>query len=184
MATAAPRIKKMYLDEVVPALMQKHGYKNKMEVPRLSKIILNMGLGKSTVEPKIVETAAADMARIAGQKPVITRAKKAISNFKLRKGLPIGCMVTLRQRQMYEFFDRLCNVALPRVRDFKGISPKSFDGRGAYTLGVREHYIFPEIEVDKVEKTFGMNVTLVTTAKTPAEAKSLLTQMGLPFREN
>ncbi len=179
------RLKDHYQKTVVPQLMSKFGYKNPMQVPRLQKIVLNMGLGKAGVaDPKVVDIAATEMGKITGQKPVITRAKKAISNFKLRQGLPIGCMVTLRQHHMYEFLDRLCNVALPRVRDFKGISPKGFDQGGSYTLGIREHIIFPEIDFDKVEKILGMNVTFVTTAQNKDEAKTLLQFMGMPFREN
>ncbi len=179
-----PRLKERYQKEVVPALMKQFGYKNKLQVPRMEKVVLNMGLGKSLQDPKIVETAVADMAKITGQKPVITRAKKAIANFKLRKGLQIGCMVTLRANHMFEFMDRFCNITLPRVRDFKGISPKGFDQRGNYTMGVREHIIFPEIDFDKVEKTLGMNITFVTTAKTREEAQGLLGLMGMPFRKN
>jgi large subunit ribosomal protein L5 len=179
-----PRIREQYDKEAVPALMKQFGYKNRLQVPRLERIVLNMGLGKGTADPKIVETGASEQAKIAGQKPVVTRAKKAISNFKLRKGLQIGAMVTLRQRNMYEFMDRLCNVALPRVRDFKGVSPKSFDTRGNYTLGIREHIIFPEIDFDKVDKVLGMNVTFVTTARTSEEAKALLGYLGMPFRKN
>ena len=179
-----PRIKETYKKEIVGQMMQKFGYKNKMEVPKLEKIVCNMGLGKAVMESKLIEVAAAEMAKITGQKPVVTRAKKAIANFKLRRGLPIGCRVTLRANHMYEFFDRLCNVALPRVRDFKGISPKGFDKSGNYTLGIVEHIIFPEIDFDKTEKVLGMNVTFVTTAKTDDEARNLLSILGMPFRKN
>jgi len=179
-----PRVKTLYTEKVVPELMKKFGYKNRLQVPSLEKIVLNMGLGKATAEPKVIDTAVEEMSSITGQKPVVTRAKKAIANFKLRRGLAIGCMVTLRESRMYEFFDRFCNVALPRVRDFKGISPRSFDNRGSYTLGLREHIIFPEVDFDKVEKTLGMNITFVTNAKTKEEAKSLLSLLGMPFREN
>jgi large subunit ribosomal protein L5 len=178
------RLKEQYYKEVVPGLMEEFGYKNRLQAPRLQKVVLNMGLGKSLADPKVIEAATADMAKIAGQKPVVTRAKKAIANFKLRKGLQIGCMVTLRSNQMFEFVDRFCNIALARVRDFRGVSPKGFDQRGSYTMGIREHVIFPEIDFDKVEKILGMNITFVTTAKTPAEAQSLLTRLGMPFRKN
>ncbi|MFH1018384.1 MAG: 50S ribosomal protein L5 [Pseudomonadota bacterium] len=179
-----PRLKERYQKEVVPSLMKQFGYKNRLEVPRPEKVVLNMGLGKSLADPKVIETAVADMATIVGQKPVVTRAKKAIANFKLRKGLQIGCMVTLRSNQMFEFMDRLFNIALPRVRDFKGVSPKGFDQKGNYTMGVKEHIIFPEIDFDKVEKILGMNITFVTTARTPEEAQSLLGLMGMPFRKS
>jgi len=180
-----PTIKTRYQKEVVPEMMKRFGYKNRFQVPKMDKIVLNMGLGKAAVvDVKIIDIAAGDLSKITGQKPVVTKAKKAIANFKLRRGLAVGCTVTLRQARMYEFFDRLCNVALPRVRDFKGVPAKSFDGRGGYTLGIREHSIFPEIDYDKVEKTIGLNVTFNTTAKTPDEAKALLSLMGMPFREN
>ena len=178
------RLNEVYRKQTVPTLMKEFGYKNPMQVPRLEKIVLNMGLGKATADPKIVDFAVDELGKITGQKPVITRAKKAIANFKIRRDLAIGCMVTLRGKIMYEFLDRFCNVALPSVRDFKGVSPKSFDGKGAYTLGIREHIIFPEIDFDKVDKILGMNVTFVTTARSPKEAKGLLTHLGMPFREN
>jgi large subunit ribosomal protein L5 len=179
------RLKERYLKETVPSLMKQFALKNRMQVPGLRKIVLNMGLGKmAVVDGKVIDVAAQDLGKITGQRPVVTKAKKAISNFKLRKGLSIGCMVTLRQDRMYEFMDRLCNVALPRVRDFKGVSPKGFDGRGSYTLGLKEHVIFPEIDVDKVEKVFGMNVTFVTSARNKEQTRGLLSQMGMPFREN
>ncbi len=178
------RLKDVYRKEIVSAMMKQFGYKNVMQVPKLTKIVLNMGLGKAVQDPKVIDAATQEMAKIVGQKPVITRAKKAIANFKLRRDLPIGCMVTLRKNHMYEFLDRLLNVTLPRVRDFKGVAPKAFDGRGSYTLGIKEHTIFPEIDFDKVDKMLGMNVTFVTTAKTVKETKGLLSLMGMPFREN
>lgn len=179
------RLREAFTKEIVPALMKQFSFKNRMQVPCLKKIVLNVGLGKMAIaDPKIIDTATQDLAKITGQKPVVTKAKKAISNFKLRRGLSIGCMVTLRQNRMYEFMDRLCNVALPRVRDFKGVSSKGFDGRGSYTLGLREQVIFPEVDFDKVEKSFGMNVTFVTTAKNKEEARGLLALLGMPFREN
>jgi large subunit ribosomal protein L5 len=171
-----------YLQEVVPALIRDHGYTNTMAVPRLEKIVLNMGLGEAVQNPKILDGAVEEMAAISGQRPVITKAKKAISNFKLREGMPIGVMVTLRGRRMYEFLERFVSVALPRVRDFKGVPDRSFDGRGNYSLGVREQVIFPEINLDKVDKVKGMTVVICTTAKSDAEAKSLLRALGMPFR--
>jgi len=171
-----------YLQEVVPALIRDHGYTNTMAVPRLEKIVLNMGLGEAVQNPKILDGAVEEMAAISGQRPVITKAKKAISNFKLREGMPIGVMVTLRGRRMYEFLERFVSVALPRVRDFKGVPDRSFDGRGNYSLGVREQVIFPEINLDKVDKIKGMTVVICTTAKSDAEAKSLLRALGMPFR--
>jgi large subunit ribosomal protein L5 len=178
------RLKENYQKKIVPELMKEFGYSNKFQVPKLEKIVLNMGLGRAIADPKVVETAVEEMTKICGQKPVVTRAKKAIANFKLRQGLAIGCMVTLRQNTMYEFMDRFCNVALPRVRDFKGVPSKSFDQKGSYTMGIREHIIFPEIDFDKAEKILGMNITFVTTAKNRNEAKSLLTHLGMPFRKN
>jgi large subunit ribosomal protein L5 len=166
----------------VPALMKEFGYGNPMQVPRLEKIVLNIGLGEAISNAKLIDAAVDDLGVITGQRPVVTKAKKAIANFKLRQGLPIGVMVTLRQNRMYEFLDRLVTVALPRVRDFKGVSGKSFDGRGNYTLGLREQLIFPEINYDKVEKIKGMNITIVTTARTDAEARALLRLFGMPFR--
>ena len=162
-------------------MMKEFGYKNTMQVPRLEKITLNIGLGEATQNIKALDTAVVELAAIAGQKPVVTRAKKAIANFKLREGVPIGCMVTLRRERMYEFLDRLIHAALPRVRDFKGISDRSFDGRGNYSLGLREQIIFPEIQVDKVEKAHGMTVTIATSAKTDQEGRTLLKLMGMPF---
>jgi large subunit ribosomal protein L5 len=175
------RLKKKYHDEVVPVMMKEFGYQNSMQVPRLEKITVNVGLGEATQNIKALDTAVADIAAIAGQKPVVTRAKKAIANFKLREGVPIGCMVTLRRERMYEFLDRLIHVALPRVRDFKGVSDRSFDGRGNYSLGLREQIIFPEIQVDKVDKTRGMTISIATTAKTDQEGRALLRFLGMPF---
>ena len=175
------RLKSKYKDEVVPAMMKEFGYKNVMQVPKLEKITLNVGVGEATQNIKALDSSVAELAQITGQKPVITRAKKAIANFKLREGVPIGCTVTLRRDRMYEFLDRLIHVALPRVRDFKGISDRSFDGRGNYSLGLREQIIFPEIQADKVEKTRGMTVSITTTAKTDAEGRALLRFMDMPF---
>jgi large subunit ribosomal protein L5 len=175
------RLKQKYQDDVVPEMMKHFGYKNVMQVPKLEKITLNCGVGEATQNAKALDGAVAEMTAIAGQKPVVTRAKKAIANFKLREGVPIGCTVTLRRERMYEFLDRLIHVALPRVRDFKGISDRSFDGRGNYSLGLREQIIFPEIQADKVEKTRGLTVSFTTTAKTDDEGRQLLKLMGLPF---
>lgn len=175
------RLKKKYLEEVVPAMMKEFGYKNPFQVPRLEKVTLNAGLGEAIQNIKALDAAAAELAAVTGQKPVITRAKKAIANFKLREGVPIGCMVTLRRERMYEFLDRLIHVALPRVRDFKGVSDRSFDRRGNYSLGLREQIIFPEIQVDKVDKARGLTVSIVTTAKTDQEGKALLKYLGMPF---
>ena len=175
------RLKKKCLEEVVPAMMKEFGYKNPFQVPRLEKITVNIGLGEAIQNIKALEVAAAEVMAITGQKPVITRAKKAIANFKLREGVPIGCMVTLRRERMYEFLDRLIHVALPRVRDFKGVSDRSFDRRGNYSLGLREQIIFPEIQVDKVDKARGLTVSIVTTAKTDQEGKALLKYLGMPF---
>lgn len=176
------KFKEHYQQNVVPALMKRFNYRNVMEVPRLEKIVVNMGLGEAIENIKILDSAAQEMSGITGQKPVITKAKKSIAQFKLRKGLPIGCMVTLRKERMYEFFNRLVNTALPRVRDFKGISGKSFDGRGNYALGIREQLIFPEIHYDKIDKIKGMNIVIVTTARTDEEGKELLRLLGMPFR--
>jgi large subunit ribosomal protein L5 len=178
-----PRLYEMYKQEIIPLLMKQFNYKNIMQVPKLHKITLNMGVGKATQDPKLLEDAVRDLEMIVGQKPAIRKAKKAISNFKLRQGMAIGCMVTLRGARMYEFLDRLINIALPRVRDFRGVSDKSFDGRGNYTLGIKEHIIFPEINVDKVNRIYGMDITIVTTAKTDAEAYELLKAFGFPFRK-
>ncbi|MBW1975604.1 MAG: 50S ribosomal protein L5 [Deltaproteobacteria bacterium] len=176
------RLRQVYFDEIRPMLMERFRYKSPMQVPRLEKIVLNMGLGEAIQNPKILETASEDLALISGQRPVITRARKSIAAFKLRKGMPIGCMVTLRRGRMYDFMYKLINVALPRIRDFRGVSPRSFDGRGNYTLGIREHIIFPEIDYDKVDKIKGLNVTIVTTAETDEEARALLEGFGMPFR--
>jgi len=176
------RLKEKYKKEIVAGLMKKFGYKNVMQVPMLEKIVVNVGVGDAIQNAKLLDSAMSDLASITGQKPAIKRAKKAISNFKLKAGMPIGCMVTLRKNHMYEFFDRLVNVAIPRVRDFRGTSPTSFDGRGNYNLGVEEQIIFPEIDYDKVEKIRGMNITICTTAKTDEEGSELLKAMGMPFR--
>ncbi len=178
----AARLKIKYRDEVAPALRKEFGYSSPMAVPRIAMVKLNIGLGEATQNPRLMDGAAAELGAIAGQRPVITRARKSIAAFKLREGMPIGCAVTLRGERMYEFLDRLINIALPRVRDFRGISPKAFDGRGNYTLGLKEHSIFPEIDYSKVDKMKGMNVTFVTTAPTDAESLSLLRRMGMPFR--
>ena len=175
------RLKQKYDEQVVPAMLTQFGYKNPLQVPKLEKITVNVGLGEATQNIKALDAAVAEIAAITGQKPVITRAKKAIANFKLRAGVPIGCMVTLRRARMYEFLDRLIHVALPRVRDFKGISDRSFDGRGNYSLGLREQIIFPEISADKVDKARGMTVTINTSAKTDPEGRALLKLMGMPF---
>ena len=177
------RLKDLYMKEIMPALIKEFNYRNPMEVPKLEKIVINMGLGEAIQNIKLLDSATSELSLIIGQKPIITRAKKSIASFKLREGVPIGCMVTLRKERMYEFFDRLVNIALPRVRDFKGVSGKSFDGRGNYALGIKEHIIFPEIDYDKIDKVKGMNVVIVTTAKTDEEAKSLLTLLGVPFRD-
>ena len=176
------RLKEYYLKTVVPALIKEFDYKNHMQVPKMDKIVVNMGLGEAISNVKIIDGAVQEMAMITGQKPVITKAKKSIATFKLRQGMPIGCSVTLRKEVMYEFFDRLVNVALPKVRDFRGISPSAFDGRGNYSIGLHEQIIFPEIEYDKVEKVKGMNITIVTTARTDEEARVLLKLMGVPFK--
>jgi large subunit ribosomal protein L5 len=176
------RLAELYNKEMVAQLMKDQNYSNVMEVPKLVKIVLNMGLGEAIQNVKILDSAVEEMATIAGQRPVITKAKKSIASFKLRQGMPIGCSVTLRREKMYEFLDRLVSVSLPRVRDFKGISGKAFDGKGNYSMGIKEQLIFPEIDYDKVDKIKGMNITIVTTAKTDAEGKALLKLMGLPFR--
>jgi large subunit ribosomal protein L5 len=176
------KLKEVYQEKAVPALMKRFNYKNRMEVPKLEKIVVNMGLGEAIQNIKILDSAVQEISQISGQKPVITKAKKSIAQFKLRTGMSIGCMVTLRKERMYEFFNRLVNVALPRVRDFKGLSGKSFDGRGNYSLGIREQLIFPEIHYDKIDKVKGMNIVIVTTAKTDEEGKELLKLLGMPFR--
>ena len=176
------RLKELYNTEMIPRLMKDFNYRNVMEVPKLEKIVINMGLGEAIQNVKILDSAVVEMAAIAGQKPVITKAKKSIASFKLRQGMPIGCVVTLRRDKMYEFLDRLVNVSLPRVRDFKGVSPKGFDGMGNYSLGVKEQLIFPEINYDKVDKIKGMNITIVTSARNDEEGRALLKLMGMPFR--
>jgi len=176
------RLKEYYLKTVVPALVKEFDYKNPMQVPKMEKIVVNMGLGEAISNVKIIDGAVQEMAMITGQKPVVTKAKKSIATFKLRQGMPIGCSVTLRKEVMYEFFDRLVNVALPKVRDFRGISPTAFDGRGNYSIGLHEQIIFPEIEYDKIEKVKGMNITIVTSARTDEEARVLLKLMGVPFK--
>lgn len=178
---AVPRLKKKYQEEALPAMMKEFGYKNSLQVPRLEKVTLNMSLSEALQNVKVLDTAVAEIMAITGQKPVITRAKKAIANFKLREGVPIGCMVTLRRERMYEFLDRLIHIALPRVRDFKGISDRSFDRRGNYSLGLREQVMFPEIQADKVDKARGLTVSIVTTAKTDQEGRALLKYLGMPF---
>jgi large subunit ribosomal protein L5 len=181
--TNTPRLKSYYTDVVRQKLIEEFGYKNPMEVPTIDKIVLNMGVGEATADTKKVQTAAADLALIAGQKPVVTRARKAISTFKVRENMPIGAKVTLRKTRMYEFFDRLVTIALPRVRDFRGLNPKSFDGRGNYALGIKEHIIFPEINYDKVDQVWGMDIIVCTTARTDEEARALLRHMNFPFRQ-
>ncbi len=176
------RLHERYRKEVVPALAKRFGYKNTMAVPRLQKLTVNIGLGEASQNVKLLDAAAQELGQIAGQRPVITRAKKSIANFKIRKGMPIGCMVTLRGERMYEFLDRLANIVLPRVRDFKGLPPNSFDGRGNYTLGLRDQLVFPEIDYTRVDKIRGMNITLTTTARTDEEGRELLKQLGVPFR--
>ena len=175
------RLKDFYYDEIVDALTKKFGYTNKMQVPKLDKIVLNMGIGEAKENVKILENAAKDMETITGQKPVLTKAKNSVANFKIREGMPIGCKVTLRGEKMCEFLDRLVNLALPRVRDFRGVNPNSFDGRGNYALGLKEQYIFPEIEYDKIDKVRGMDIIFVTTAKTDEEARELLRLFNMPF---
>ncbi len=175
------RLSERYRKDIVPGLMKRFSYKNVMQVPRLDKIAINIGVGQATQDPKLVEVAARDLEIIVGQKPVITRAKKSVSNFKLRENMPIGCRVTLRQARMYEFLDRFISITVPRIRDFRGLSDKSFDGRGNYTVGIKEHTVFPEIDVDKIARLFGMDITFVTTAGTDQEAYELLRAFGMPF---
>lgn len=175
------RLKDQYQNEIVDAMIKKFGYKNIMEVPKLDKVVINMGVGEAKDNAKLLESAIADMEKIAGQKAVVTRAKNSVANFKIREGMPIGCKVTLRGEKMYEFVDRLVNLALPRVRDFRGVNPNAFDGRGNYALGIKEQIIFPEIEFDKVDKVRGMDIIFVTTAKTDEEARELLTLFNMPF---
>ncbi len=177
------RLKEQYQEKVIPALMKEFNYRNIMEVPKLEKVVINMGLGEAIQNAKVLDSAQSELGAITGQKPVVTKAKKSIANFKLRAGMPIGCKVTLRRNRMYEFFDRLVNVALPRIRDFKGVSGKCFDGRGNYALGIREQIIFPEIDYDKIDKIKGMNIVITTTAKSDEEGKALLKMMGMPFRD-
>ena len=178
------RLKEQYLKEIVPAMEKKFGYTNTMQVPKLNKIVVNMGVGEAKENAKLLESAMKDMEIITGQKPVMTTAKKSIANFKIREGMKIGCKVTLRGDRMYEFLDRLVNLSLPRVRDFRGVNPNAFDGRGNYALGIREQLIFPEIEYDKIDKTRGMDIIIVTTAKTDEEARELLTLFNMPFAKN
>ena len=175
------RLKDKYLNEVVPALMKKFNYKSVMEVPRIEKVIVNMGINDARENPKAIEAATGDMATITGQRPVVTKARKSIAAFKLREGMPVGAKVTLRAQKMYDFIDKLFNVNLPRVRDFRGVSPDAFDGRGNYTLGIKEQLIFPEIDYDKIDRVRGMDITIVTTAKTDEEARELLKNLGMPF---
>ena len=176
------RLKEQYKKEIVPALTKQFGYKTAMEVPRLTKIVLNMGVGEAVADKKILENAAGDLQKIAGQKPVVTKSRKSIAAFKIRSGYPVGCMVTLRNRRMYEFLDRLVTIALPRVRDFRGVSGRAFDSRGNYNMGIKEQIIFPEIEYDKIDALRGMNITIATTAKTDAEARALLAAFKFPFK--
>ena len=176
------RLYEYYINEVVPKLMETFQYKNRMQVPKLEKVVLNMGLGEAIQNIKIIDTAVDDLKAISGQKPIITRSKKSIAAFKLRTGMPIGCMVTLRRKRMYDFFSKLVNAALPRVRDFRGISGKAFDGRGNYSLGIQEHIIFPEIDYDKIDKIKGLNISIITTARTDEEGKELLRLLGMPFK--
>lgn len=176
-----PRLQEKYSQEVVPALMEKFGYKNIMEVPKLEKVVINMGVGEAKDNSKVLESAVGDLELITGQKPIVTRAKKSVANFKLRENMPIGCKVTLRKQKMYQFMDKLMNIAFPRVRDFRGISSKSFDGRGNYAVGIKEQLIFPEIEYDKIDKVRGMDIIVVTTANTDEEARELLRLLGMPF---
>jgi large subunit ribosomal protein L5 len=176
------RLQDRYKAEIVPRLKEKFGYRNVMQVPKLSKVVVNMGLGDAIENVKVIETAAAEISIITGQKPVVTKARKSIANFKLREGVPIGVMVTLRRDQMYHFLDKLIAIALPRVRDFKGVSPRGFDGRGNYTIGIKEQIMFPEVNYDKIDKIRGMNITIVTTARTDEEGLELLRLMGIPFR--
>jgi large subunit ribosomal protein L5 len=177
------RLKQHYTEVVAPSLKEKFGYQNPMQVPKLEKIVINMGVGEAVADRKKLDNAMADLAKISGQKPVATKARKSVANFKLRQGMPIGCKVTLRRERMYEFLDRLVTIALPRVRDFRGVSPKSFDGRGNYALGIREQIVFPEINYDEIDESRGMDVIICTTARTDEEARALLEGFGLPFRK-
>jgi large subunit ribosomal protein L5 len=178
-----PRLKKQYRDTIAPALIKEFGYKNAMEAPRIEKIVINMGIGEAVADSKKVQSALGDLAKIAGQKPAVTKSRKSIATYKLREGMPIGGKVTLRKQRMYEFLDRLVNVALPRVRDFRGLNPKSFDGRGNYAMGIKEHIIFPEINYDQVDQIWGMDVIVCTTARTDDEARALLKAFNFPFRQ-
>ncbi|MBW1831625.1 MAG: 50S ribosomal protein L5 [Deltaproteobacteria bacterium] len=182
MSDYQPRLRTKYKDEIIPQLMKDFGFKNVMQVPKLDRIVVNMGLGEAVQNAKLIESAVEELSAITGRKPVVTRAKKSIAGFKLREGMPIGVMVTLRGVQMYDFLDRLISLALPRTRDFKGISPKAFDGRGNYTLGIREQIVFPEVNYDRIDSIKGMNVTLVTTAETDEQGRALLKSLGMPFR--
>ncbi len=182
MSDYQPRLRTKYKDEIIPLLMKDFGFKNVMQVPKLDRIVVNMGLGEAVQNAKLIESAVEELSAITGRKPIVTRAKKSIAGFKLREGMPIGVMVTLRGVQMYDFLDRLISIALPRTRDFKGISPKAFDGRGNYTLGIREQIVFPEVNYDKIDSIKGMNVTLVTTAETDEQGRALLKSLGMPFR--
>jgi len=184
MAENKPNVRRLYEEKAVPEMMKKFGYKNIMQVPRFEKIVVNMGVGEAQQDAKILEAAVRDMTAITGQAPVVSRARKSIAGFKLREGVPVGCFVTLRGERMWEFFDRLINVAVPRIRDFRGLSQKSFDGRGNYSFGVREQIIFPEIDYDKILKVLGMDITIVTSAGTDEEARELITLLGMPLRKN
>ena len=177
------RLKDKYLKEILPRLMKENKYSSVMEVPKLSKVTINIGLGEATQNAKVLETAMAELTAITGQKPVLTKARKSVSNFKLREGMPIGCRITLRRERMYEFLDRLVNVAIPRIRDFRGTSAKAFDGRGNYNLGIREQIVFPEIDYDKIDKVRGMTISFTTTARTDDEARQLLAELGMPFQK-
>jgi large subunit ribosomal protein L5 len=182
MSEYEPRLRKKYKDEIIPQLMKEFSFRNVMQVPKLDRVVINMGLGEAVQNAKLIESAVEELTAITGRKPIVTRAKKSIATFKLREGMPIGVMVTLRGEQMYDFVDRLVSIALPRTRDFKGISPKAFDGRGNYTLGIREQIVFPEINYDKIDRIKGMNVTFVTTAETDEQGRALLKSLGMPFR--
>ena len=184
MAENKPNVRRLYEDKAIPELMKKFGYKNIMQVPRFEKIVVNMGVGEANTDAKVLEAAVKDMTAITGQAPVISRARKSIAGFKLREGVPVGCFVTLRGERMWEFFDRLVNVAVPRIRDFRGLSQKSFDGRGNYSFGVKEQIIFPEIDYDKILQIMGMDITIVTSAGTDEEARELITLLGMPLRQN
>jgi large subunit ribosomal protein L5 len=184
MADNKPNVRRLYEEKAIPELMKKFGYKNIMQVPRMEKIVVNMGVGEAQTDAKILEAAVKDMTKITGQAPVVTKARKSIAGFKLREGVPVGCFVTLRGERMWEFFDRLMNVAVPRIRDFRGLSPKSFDGRGNFSFGVREQIIFPEIDYDKILKVMGMDITIVTSAGTDEEARELITLLGMPLRQS